>query len=91
MDVSPAVTCMEGNVLFNDALNTFYTRLHGVGHTVKGDVYDEGRLQRIKDWWLTIYNITMIFNVTIGRLMFTNRRRYFIARALHLLVVTLEL
>ena len=25
----------EGNVLFNDALNTFYLRLYGVGHMVK--------------------------------------------------------
>ena len=25
----------EGNVLFNDALNTFYLRLYGIGHTVK--------------------------------------------------------
>ena len=25
----------EGKVLFNDALNTFYIRLYGVGHTVK--------------------------------------------------------
>ena len=25
----------EGSVLFNDALNTFYLRLHGVGHMVK--------------------------------------------------------
>ena len=25
----------EGNVLFNDALNTFYLRLYGVGHVVK--------------------------------------------------------
>ena len=24
-----------GNVLFNDALNTFYLRLHGIGHMVK--------------------------------------------------------
>ena len=24
-----------GNVLFNDALNTFYLRLYGVGHIVK--------------------------------------------------------
>ena len=24
-----------GNVLFNDALNTFYLRLYGVGHMVK--------------------------------------------------------
>ena len=25
----------EGNVLINDALNTFYLRLNGVGHMVK--------------------------------------------------------
>ena len=25
----------EGNVLFNDALNTFYLRLYGVAHMVK--------------------------------------------------------
>ena len=25
----------EGHVLFNDALNTFYLRLYGVGHMVK--------------------------------------------------------
>ena len=25
----------EGNVLFNDALNTFYLRLYGVGHMAK--------------------------------------------------------
>ena len=28
-------TKKEGNVLFNDALNTFYLRLYGVGHMVK--------------------------------------------------------
>ena len=26
----------EGNVLFNDALNTFHLRLYGVRHMVKG-------------------------------------------------------
>ena len=26
---------MDGNVLFNDALNTFYLRLYGVRHMVK--------------------------------------------------------
>ena len=25
----------EGNILFNDALNTFYLRLYGIGDTVK--------------------------------------------------------
>ena len=28
-------TRKEGNILFNDALNTFYLRLYGVRHTVK--------------------------------------------------------
>ena len=27
---------MEGNVLFNDTLDTFYLRLYGVGRMVKG-------------------------------------------------------
>ena len=29
------MTRKEGNVLFNDALNTFYLRLYGVRHMVK--------------------------------------------------------
>ena len=29
------VTRREGNVLFNNTLNTFYLRLYGVGHMVK--------------------------------------------------------
>ena len=29
----------EGNVLFNDALNTFYLRLYGVRHLVKDYIY----------------------------------------------------
>ena len=29
------VSKKEGNVLFHDALNTFYLRLYGVGHMVK--------------------------------------------------------
>ena len=31
----------EGNVLFNDALNTFYLRLHGVRHMVKDHLDSE--------------------------------------------------
>ena len=31
----PETEIKEGNVLFNDALNTFYLRLYGVGHMVK--------------------------------------------------------
>ena len=34
MVVSPRIE-KEGNVLFNDALNTFYLRLYGVRHMVK--------------------------------------------------------
>ena len=30
-----AILMKEGNVLFNDALNTFYLRLYGVGRMVK--------------------------------------------------------
>ena len=32
----------EGNVLFNDALNTFYLRLYGVRHMVKDHIDSEG-------------------------------------------------
>ena len=31
----------EGNVLFNDALNTFYLWLYGVGHMVEDHSYSE--------------------------------------------------
>ena len=39
-DVAPAHKALvtkskERNVLFNDALNTFYLQLYGVGHMVK--------------------------------------------------------
>ena len=33
--VTSSVRTRERNVLFNDALNTFYQRLYGVGHMVK--------------------------------------------------------
>ena len=33
--VTTTGTRKEGNVLFNDALNTFYLRLYGVRHMVK--------------------------------------------------------
>ena len=34
----------EGNVLFNDALNTFYLRLYGIGHMVKNNSDCERKL-----------------------------------------------
>ena len=33
----------EGNILFNDALNTFHLRLYGVGHTVNDHSNSESR------------------------------------------------
>ena len=36
-------TRKEGNVLFNDALNTFYLRLYGIRHMVKGHSDSERR------------------------------------------------
>ena len=43
----------EGNVLFNDALNTFYLRLYGVGHIVK-----EGRKEM---FYLTMHSTRFIY------------------------------
>ena len=40
----------EGNVLFNDALNTFYLRLYGVGHMVS----DSEREKPAAATWATI-------------------------------------
>ena len=37
---------LEGNVLFNDALNTFYLLLYGVGHMVKGNSDKERERER---------------------------------------------
>ena len=34
-ETASSLSRKEGNVLFNDALNTFYLRLYGVGHMVK--------------------------------------------------------
>ena len=41
----------EGNVLFNDALNTFYLRLYGVGHVVK-DHSDSEKWNTLPPHWL---------------------------------------
>ena len=43
----------EGNVLFNDALNTFYLRLYGVGHMVK-DHSDSERGKPAAATWATL-------------------------------------
>ena len=40
----------EGNVLFNDALNTFYLQLYGVGHVVK----DHSEKKAAATTWATV-------------------------------------
>ena len=47
-DLCPA--WKEGNVLFNDALNTFYLRLYGVRHMVKDNSDSEGRKLAAATW-----------------------------------------
>ena len=39
----------EGNVLFNEALNTFYLRLYGVGHMVNNHSHCE-RKPTVATW-----------------------------------------
>ena len=46
---TPILQRKEGNVLFNDALNTFYLRLYGVGHMVK-DHSDSERKPTAATW-----------------------------------------
>ena len=52
----------EGNVLFNDALNTFYLRLYGVGHIVKDHSDSErGRKERKEMFYLTTHSTHFIY------------------------------
>ena len=48
----------EGNVLFNDALNTFYLRLYGVTHMVK-DHSDSEREREM--FYLTTHSTNFIY------------------------------
>ena len=43
---------LEGNVLFNDALNTFYLRLYGVTHMVKD--HSESERKPAAATWATL-------------------------------------
>ena len=55
----------ERNVLFNDALNTFYLRLYGVRHIVK-DHSDSERGNPLPPYWLLLsINSKGSFNCTI--------------------------
>ena len=49
----------EGNVLFNDALNTFYLWLHGVGHMVKD--HSDSKRGRKEILYLTTHSIHFIY------------------------------
>ena len=45
---TPSLIVKEGNVLFNDAPNTFYSRLYCVGHMVKDHIVrEESRCQHM--------------------------------------------
>ena len=55
---------MEGNVLFNDALNTFYLRLNGVRHMVKDHSDSERERERnvlfndtLNTFYLRLYGV----------------------------------
>ena len=51
----------EGNVLFNDALNTFYFRLYGVKHMVKDHSDSEKGNPLPPHWLLFLINSKGIF------------------------------
>ena len=44
----------EGNVLFNDTLNTLYLRLYGVGHMVKD--HSDNERKPAATTWATLSN-----------------------------------
>ena len=49
----------EGNLLFNDALNTFYLRLYDVGHMVKD--HSDSERGRKKLFYLTTHSTHFIY------------------------------
>ena len=49
----------EGNILFNDALNTFYLRLYGVGHMVND--HSESARGRKDVFYLTTHSTHFIY------------------------------
>ena len=52
----------EGNVLFNDALNTFYLRLYGIRHMVK----DHSDRVREKCFYLTTHSTHFIYGYMVS-------------------------
>ena len=49
----------EGNVLFNDALNTFHLRLFGVRYMVKD--HSDSQRKSAATTWVTLYNLQQEF------------------------------
>ena len=43
----------EGNVLFNDRLNTFYLQLYGIGHMIKDHSDSEREKHSVATKWAT--------------------------------------
>ena len=46
----------EGNVIFNDALDTFNIRLYGVEHNVKDHSAREGKHSAVTTWLLFLFS-----------------------------------
>ena len=72
----------EGNVLFNDALNTFYLRLYGIGHMVRGR--KEGHVlfnDALNTFYLRLYGIGhMVRGRKEGNVLFNNALNTFYLR-----------
>ena len=80
--VTAALHVLEGgrerNVLFNDALNTFYLRLYGVRHIVKdleGNVLFNDALNT---FYLQLYGVRHIVKDLEGNFYLTTHSTYFI-------------
>ena len=67
---------MEGNVLFNDALNTFYVWLYGVGHMVK----DHSDSQRKEMFYLMMHSTHFIYGYMEGNVLFNDALNTFYVR-----------
>ena len=59
---SEAYYCGKGNGLFNDALNTFYLRLYGLGHIMVKDHSDSERGNPLPHGVLFLINSKGSFN-----------------------------
>ena len=54
----------EGNVSFNDAFNTFYVRLYGVGHMVKD--HSDSERGRKEMFYLTMHSKHFIYGYMVS-------------------------